>query len=239
MRTTTKAFATATALALLLATSLAAGADCLPRKSAPGQFPNVPKVWNGTDSGPILDGFLDLSADGNPIRIVHGVDLSANNDHILYSVAKDCGADFAIVKMDKGFSAHLAQLRQAGLKVIPYSYLSVADSSGHDYKKFPVQFSAAGGTDLDQGAMDTLLAKARAMGEEKADDFTLRYENQVPDEIRTFDIAGLQGRFVVIDVEEVFAPGSSSRPREKITAVFTRRCWRVGLIKFAKTSPML
>jgi hypothetical protein len=198
---TAKAFAIAFALSLV--TFLCADADCLPRKIAPGQFLNSPTSWNKTDSGPILDGFLDLNIDGAPVPIVHGVDLSKYNNLILYSVAKACGGDFAIVQMDTGFSAHLEQLRKVSLKVIPYGYLSVVDASGHDYKKYPAQFA-----DLDQAAMDALKTKARAIGEAKADDFIFQYEKQVPDEIRAVDIAGLQGRFVVVDVEEVFAPGS-------------------------------
>ena len=62
--------------------------------------------------------------------------------------------------------------------------------------------------------MDSLLTKARAMGETKAGDFISRYQKQVPADIQMVDIAGLQGQFAVIDVEEVFAGASTATQRK-------------------------
>ncbi len=192
----------------------AARADCLPHPTAPGAFLNSPATWNGTDSGPILDAFPDLKIGQNLASIVHGVDLSVNNDRVLYTDVKRCGGDFAILKMDRAFIAHRDKLSPLGINVIPYSYLSVVDSQRHDYKKNPSQFSNAGSTELSDSQLNDLLAIGRAMGAAKSKACVSNYSALISLAPSNISLAGLNGQFVAVDVEETFSVPASSIQRK-------------------------
>jgi hypothetical protein len=191
----------------------AAIADCLPHPVAPNTFPNSPLTWNGTDSGPILEAFPDLKIGQTLAPIVHGIDLSVNNDHVLYPDVKRCGGEFAILKMDKAFSAHREKLSPLGVNVIPYSYLSVVASNGHDYKKAAQQFSNAN-TELSDSQLNDLMATGRAMGLEKSKVFVSSYNNLISPSESNINLAGLNGQFVAVDVEETLPPSASSIQRK-------------------------
>jgi hypothetical protein len=189
-------------------------ADCLPHPTAPGAFPNSPATWNRTDSGPILDAFPDLKIGQNLAPIVHGIDLSVNNDHVLYTDVKRCGGEFAILKMDGAFIAHRDKLSPLAINVIPYSYLSVVDSQGHDYKKSSSQFSNAGNTELSDDQLNGLLAIARGMGAAKSKVFVSSYNALISPAQSNISLAGLNGQFVAVDVEETFSVPANSIQRK-------------------------
>jgi hypothetical protein len=157
------------------------------------------------DSGPIIKGFLDLrNPSGGILDIQHGVDLSHHNKQVNYSELSRCGADFAIIKMDNHFINHFQQLNLHGIPVVPYHYLSVAANNRLDYKKRPEIFSAPNGTALSESALRNLLNIAEVMGREKAKFFVAEYLARMPEQNRTFSLAGLNGQIVAVDVEEYF-----------------------------------
>ena len=196
-------------VAIFTYSGFSATADCLPHPIAPAAFPNAPSTWNNTDSGPILDAFPDLKQGQALASIVHGIDLSVNNNRILYSEVKRCGGEFAILKMDSAFNTHRDKLSPFGIHVIPYAYLSVVDSTGHDYKKAPEEFSNAGNTELTDAQLSALMAKGREMGVVKSKTFVANYNALISSAQSTIDLAGLNGQFVAIDVEETFSRPST------------------------------
>lgn len=200
-------------LAATWLSSTAWAADCLPRKTAPGIFEDVPRAW-GNDSGPIVTGFLDFrsATDGSPVE--HGVDLSHNNDAVLYEELRRCGATFAIVKMDNAFTIHSAGLSAQGIDVIPYHYLSVYYQNT-DYKRVPGLFSGPQGSDLQPADTARLHAIATTMGRAKAQDFASDYRNRVPASRRMVDLAGMRGQIIALDVEETFPNTMKSTPIQK------------------------
>ncbi len=122
--------------------------------------------------------------------------------------------EFAILKMDSAFIAHRDKLAPLGIDVIPYSYLSVVDSKGHDYKKSPGQFSNADNTELHDFQLSDLMAIGRAMGSAKAKAFVANYNALIPSAQSNINIAGLSGQFVAIDVEETFNRPSNAIQRK-------------------------
>ena len=115
--------------------------------------------------------------------------------------------------MDKAFSAHREKLSPLGVNVIPYSYLSVVASNGHDYKKAAQQFSNAN-TELSDGQLNDLMATGRAMGLEKSKVFVSSYNNLISLSELNINLAGLNGQFVAVDVEETLPPSASSIQRK-------------------------
>jgi hypothetical protein len=94
--------------------------------TAPGKFNNRPTVWNKTDSGPIVDGFIHpISRNGTMLKHVQGIDLSRYNKHISYSTLSECGGKFAFVQMDELFDDHLDGLMQANVTGMPYYFFSL------------------------------------------------------------------------------------------------------------------
>ncbi|WP_419790223.1 hypothetical protein [Sinorhizobium medicae] len=199
------------AIALAMAFPGSSSADCLPRETAPGDFLNTPKVWGTTDSGPILDGFLELRNETGLHKIEHGVDLSHHNDQIVYDELKRCGASFAIVKMDKRFDSHKTELSKHGMRVIPYHYLSVVGSGGLDYKRHPSAFTLAATSEATRNG--GLLGVAEQMGRSKAARFITLYHAALTEDERVSELSGLQGKIIVLDVEEHFTVPSSQKQR--------------------------
>ena len=199
--------AAAFCLALTLAAA-EAGATCLPRDVAPGTFRNQPRVWGTTDSGPIIDGFLDLRRETGLAEIEHGVDLSRHNAGVLYNELRTCGATFAIVKMDRRFDAHRRGLEAQSIQVIPYYYLSVVGPDGTNYRNQPARFSN-GAAEPSREQIDALLATGRTMGAIKARRFLADYGRHyaTPQPIA---LAGMNGRFIALDVEETFGTRPST-----------------------------
>ena len=209
--------------ALGLLTASQAIAECLPRLVAPGKFLNVPRSW-GKDSGPIINGFLSLSGPRGDIAIKHGVDLSKYNENVPYDIIKRCGADFAIVKVDQSFPVHLAGLTRVGISILPYFYLSVATDATGDFKLKSGLFEQAdGGPDGDNGSMTAVLSTAEVLGASKARAFLTNYSSRVPERHRQFNLAGLSGQLIVVDVEETLAtPRSTLKARKNFGRFYAR-----------------
>lgn len=195
------------ASALLCLPATAFAGDCTSRSVAPGKFPNTPARWGKTDSGPILDSFLELKIGTEKAEIEHGVDLSHHNERIRYDELRRCGATFAIVKMGDGFRDHADKLGLNHIAVMPYHYLSVA-SGKLDYARHPELFGGPSVKDIPAARLDELLRTGREMGRNKAKSFLSSYEQAMKPAERTTNLAGLRGEFVAVDVEEYFRDGS-------------------------------
>ena len=195
----------------------AGAADCLSRIMAPSsRLQNSPPTWNKTDSGPILEGFLDLSdTQGEAQDIAHGADLSHYQNAIDYTELQRCGASFAIVKMDSGFEGHSDKLRAVGIKTLPYHYL------GATGLKNPAAYSGASGADLPSAQFDALLEKGRQVGVSQAEGFLSEYNKRIESDRRNFTLSGLTGEVIVIDVEEHF-DRSSETQRINFGRVYSR-----------------
>lgn len=99
-------------------------AEC-PRHHAPGTFTNPSKPWQNTDTGVVVDGFVDFSAAPPGVfQLRHGIDLSAHNI-VDYRKLRDCGADFAFVRIDKKYAQHVAALQKVDIEVYPYFYFPI------------------------------------------------------------------------------------------------------------------
>lgn len=194
---------------ILQMAGFATAADCLPRLTAPGSFLNSPAQW-GMDSGPILDGFLELEVKGGAASILHGIDLSHHNDYVDYSELARCGAEFAVVKMDKMFETHRNSLKAANIKVLPYHYLSVDSTKAKEFTAKPARFSGKSGGELPAADLKALLEIAHARGTAQAQAFVSLYQQRMKDDDVSFDLAGLKGRFMILDVEEHFKDGVKS-----------------------------
>jgi hypothetical protein len=197
---------------LALATSIVssiAEAKC-PRYVAPGKFNNIPKEW-GSDSGPIVDGFVDSKGhDGSALNALHGIDL-AKGDSVDYGKIRDCGGSFAIVRinhstgrLDEWFARNVKGLDQEDVARFPYYYLAIPRSM----KKLS-SFESL--TDAD---LASLREKYRQLGDTAAARFIDYVDHPGADGInamRASSVAGLQGPLVALDVEETpLGQGSDS-----------------------------
>jgi hypothetical protein len=113
--------------------------------------------------------------------------------------------------MDSMFNSHRENLLRMHIPVVPYSYLSVADAAGLDYKRHPELFSRPGGVDsLDNVTLTQRMAAAEAMGKFKADLFSRAYLSTLREKERSVNLSGMDGNIIVVDVEETFDPSRFS-----------------------------
>jgi hypothetical protein len=191
---------------LLLVLCGGALASPCPRYTAPRSFNNSPASW-GNDSGPIVDGFIDVVANGSPLVLVHGVDLSRYNQ-IDYSRFAACGGTFSFVQMDAMFSKHVDGLQTHNSVAIPYFFLklprdlrtvsNLAESpSGEEITALRTRYAEAGKTSA-LSFVAALKAYSQSVGKPFPTDAS---------------IAGLTGKFIALDVEESplghFSPGQA------------------------------
>ena len=167
-------------------------ASC-PRYVGPAKFNNIPQSW-GNDSGPIVDGFIDVKTpDGEALDSVQGVDLSRYNS-IDFSKLKECGGEFAFIQLDAHFKRNLAGLKTEGLTAIPYSFFHLPPLLRHA-SNLPTNPS------LDQIA--ELRERYAEAGRNAAESFLQSLESlSSKDPLTSVTLAGLTGRFVAVDVEE-------------------------------------
>jgi hypothetical protein len=187
----------------LAAFVVSGGAAACPRHIGPGNFLNSPAAW-GNDSGPIVDGFIDVLAEnGTVLKVAHGVDLSRYN-RMDYTSFNKCGGTFAFVQMDRQFHEHAIGVQAHGATVIPYFFF-----------KLPKKLRQASALlDSDKAEGIELLRKAYIeAGEKSARDFlaSLQKFNQQNSSKwpMVAELAGLKGKFIAFDVEE--------RPLDRLT----------------------
>lgn len=120
---TTKLWLSACALAVQMVHASQA-AEC-PRHSAPGAFSNPGTPWQKTDTGIVVDGFVEFASPSTgTYQLRHGIDLSQYN-LVDYRKLRDCGAEFAFVRIDSKYAKHVAELNKVGIQVYPYYYFPI------------------------------------------------------------------------------------------------------------------
>ena len=178
-------------------------ASC-PRYMAPAKFNNSPQSW-GNDSGPIVDGFIDVrGTDGKSLDLVQGVDLSHYNV-IDYSKLKDCGGLFAFVQMDGAFQRHFDGLVDVGVTPIPYYFLSLPGELRRA-AQLPEKPSVE--------ELANLRNKYAEAGRLAAVDFIQRV-TATSRKVPLASVAGLNGHFVAVDVEQTVLGPSSQLQQQK------------------------
>jgi|CXWL01.1.fsa_nt_gi GH25 family lysozyme M1 (1,4-beta-N-acetylmuramidase) len=155
-------------------------------------------AWNGTDSGPVVHSYVTLN--GLPV-LGHGVDISHYQSNVIdYDRLRDCGTEFAFVKLDRSFPEHASRLRARDIPVIPYHYLTVRGAwrgQRTNFTDMPALFG-------DTATEPELLDAARAIGRQQGQLFLTKYETEIAPAERVLSLPGLSGQLVALDVEEVF-----------------------------------
>jgi hypothetical protein len=155
-------------------------------------------AWNGTDSGPVIPAYVTLS--GGAVRS-HGVDISRYQQNAIhYDRLRECGTQFAFVKMDQVFHEHANHLRAREIQVIPYHYLTVRGS----WRGRPMNFVNNPSIFGDGATEAELLSAAREVGRGQAQAFLTKYNAEIPEQHREQELPGLRGQLIALDVEEVF-----------------------------------
>lgn len=181
-------------LCLMLPT-FSSWADC-PRYVAPGKFKYPKSPWNGTDTGVVVDGFVDLSFRKNGIyEVAHGVDLSRHNI-VDYKEIKDCGGKFSFVRMDDKYSQHLLQLRSQEIISIPYFYFPIPKALRN--------YNLYNGLEQKDPKVASFFQQFDSIGREAGNKFlkTLQTNHGMKDDLPKANLAGLEGHIVALDVEE-------------------------------------
>jgi hypothetical protein len=174
--------------------------DCN-RYMAPGAFKNPSKPWNGTDTGVVVDGFLDLKGKQEG-EIVHGVDLSRFNQ-VEYARIATCGAAFGIVQFDEHKDEHMSGLEKAGLIGIPYAFHKVPGKfrSSAYYKKNATMPSSSDFSIL------------REVGKQSAKQFAKILKSGGG--LSTVEVAGIKGQLVALDVEQKLTDEAKSNGNQR------------------------
>ncbi|MBB2486164.1 hypothetical protein H5407_13150 [Mitsuaria sp. WAJ17] len=178
-----------------------------PRYQAPGQFDNAPAVWGTTDSGVIVDGFVDLIGAGNKVfDVLHGSDLSIYNE-VTHEKMAACGGKFSFVRMDNGFDTHYRALQKAGIKPVPYVYFKIPTELRRAHKYVD---SGDGSQQLEQ-----ILSKFELIAE-KAASTTLNQLEQSQLALQSIEIAGMRGKLIAVDIEEKLLDEKQSQREHRV-----------------------
>lgn len=177
-----------------------------PRYVAPHNFNDKPPSWGGTDSGPIVPGFIDSRRSNTKalLRADQGIDLAAGN-HVDYRDIRSCGGKFAFVRInhsrprglvDQDFLPNVKSLNKVGVKWMPYYYFFVRKRR-KKLEKFE---------HLSDKEVRALLPAYRRLGKRAAQEF-FRFVHMLSKKggVNAFpvvDLGGLKGRLAAIDVEQ-------------------------------------
>ncbi len=175
------------------------------RHSAPGVFQNPKNAWNGTDTGVVVDGFVDLASPAGPTFMVsHGADFSRHNI-VTHSTIKDCGGEFTFLRVDDKFADHREAAQSAGLIAIPYYFFGVGDA-----RRKTAQY----GKD-NEAQIKARLADFGAVGRNAGTKFVEKIGTLYPAGIPVSTIAGMTGQLVALDVEEKLKDEAGSNPLQR------------------------
>ena len=184
-------------LALVVGSSpVVSTAECIPPLVGPGHFPNPANAWGGTDTGVVVDRFVNLrGADGQTEPVLHGIDLSSNNV-VDYGVIASCGAKFAFVRIDGKINAHASALLARNVAVVPYVYFPIPK----DLRKA----STFSSVDKDEAEVQKLSAQFTDVGRKAANKYLddVKKLNLDLTTLEARPLAGLSGVSIALDVEE-------------------------------------
>ncbi len=183
----------------------ASQANACPRHSAPGNFHNPAKAWQGSDTGVVVNGFVDFkNTDSALYKLEHGIDLSSNNE-VDYKRLSECGAAFAFVRMDRQHASHVERLRLNTVKTYPYVFFPIP-------KKLRKRSLYTAPRDE---TVATLYADFSQIGLTAARNFLMS-----PNAVRTIgdapaSMANLDGDIIALDIEEKLLDESASTHLER------------------------
>lgn len=178
-----------------------------PRYTAPGNFNNAPAIWGTTDSGVIVDGFVDLTGAGNKVfDVLHGADLSIYND-VSHAKVAACGGKFSFVRIDNGFEKHYRALQKVDITPVPYVYFKIPA----DLRRARNYADAADGSQK----LEEILAKFEAIGEKAASTTLAQFEQSRP-ALQSVEIAGMRGKLVAVDIEEKLLDEKQSQREHRV-----------------------
>jgi hypothetical protein len=209
-----------------------AKAQC-PKFEAPSKFENPWPKKNteaykkyGGDIGPIVKGFINSrrpdQKGGGVYDVAHGIDVAENK--VLYSEIKDCGGEFALVRMshsnhcdrrpggpcrppteeegagdkDEYYPGHIVALSKNGVVAIPYFWFELPEA----LTKITM-FQAL--EESQESSVEQFRVRYVEYGTRAAEKFG-QYAKELSTEsskvVHTVHIAGLDGQFVALDVEQ-------------------------------------
>lgn len=178
-----------------------------PRYQAPGPFNNVPAIWGTTDSGVIVDGFVDLRGTANKIfDVLHGSDLSIHND-VTHAKVAACGGKFSFVRVDDGFEKHYRALQKVDITPVPYVYFKIPA----ELRRTSSYIDAPDGSQK----LDQILAKFEAIAEKAALTTLAQFEQSRP-ALQSVEIAGMRGKLVAVDIEEKLLDEKQSQREHRV-----------------------
>jgi hypothetical protein len=184
-----------------------AGAQGCERKSAPIQWsehkPWVP--WNRTDTGLVLQGFVDLKTqNGDVWPLMHGTDLSSNNE-VDYAALRECGGTFALVRVDERFQTHFDGFVKQALIVVPYVFINIPVSLRH----------RSNYTDMTEWQIAQYAAKFEKIGQDAATR-DLRKFGQIPKTLFEHRLPGFNRSVVALDVEQKLVNHEGSTELQRV-----------------------
>src|SRR5262249_18977848 len=182
-------------------------AVCTPFLIGPGKFVNPGHPWNGTDTGVVVDRFVDLRDEGGQVvELRHGTDLSSNNT-VDYAAIATCGGAFAFVRVDNATNAHADGFFSQKVTVMPYVYFPI----GKQLRRSGLYSSI----DRDDTEKRYLAERFTAIARTAADSFITKYQALRLSGMKQASLIGAHGVPVALDVEEKLLDEGSSRPAQR------------------------
>lgn len=179
---------------------------------AAGQVDNPGQPWNGTDTGVVVNGHVDLRApDGSPLRTLLGVDMSRYNHPVDYAALARCGTTFSFVAMDEKYQLHATELNRRNIHPLLYFYFRVPTEM-----RAPARFARLTDTPESQAQIDRELTAFEALGRQGVQTFVDRMRNLHIDEIPLVIVRNPDGsirsqaRVMAVDIEEKLEPESAA-----------------------------
>lgn len=202
-----KHFAAAVFLALSMAIPASGATLECPRYQAPGKFNNHPVKWGKTDTGVIVNGFVDLiSSNGKLYDVLHGADLSSHNT-VQHNRLKECGATFSFVRLDKSYMSHKEALEAAGMTPLPYIYFPIPKSMRYSY--------AYDDAATDSPGLTKILTAFEQVASQSAER-TLAELSQHDAALNITNLGGLTGKILAVDIEEKLLDEKLSASKHRV-----------------------
>lgn len=157
----------------------------------------------GNDSGVITDRFLTLP---NLSHAWRGVDVSTYNCP-RYEKLKDCGAQFAIVRLDRAHAKHIEGFRATGILTIPYYNIELKHEKYHgtfmDHRNYPNPEEFRANPQTWRKSLDELAADIDVHAATEAKKFLTAVKANYPDGLPLLAISKTlpERQLVAVDVE--------------------------------------
>lgn len=190
----------------LSAMGSAVAAAC-PRHTAPGSFNNPAQPWQKTDTGIVVDGFVDFKHPTlGMYQVRHGVDLSEHNI-VDYRQLRDCGAEFAFVRLDPRYRENVTNLQQMNIPVYPYVFFPIPKALRQRASNRPETPAEA----------DAKFAQYASLGENAARDLLGRaaVDKSLGAFLEAVDTPA-NPPMIALDIEEKLIDEPNSSPSERV-----------------------